>query len=230
MSWSAAICWTSRTWWATCPSRPSRSHATQTPISSSRSLIYTSGSASRAGSATFTWSAFRCSIAIRQRTYIIYSASSSTRSTQIGTSSCSTHHRTTRTRWLGATLVSSLASRGALSSMCCACGARHIRSTSSSSRQLKVSTAAPMSRTSIRSLFISSRSTTWSSRWASNVRRVFNFYKQYRHPIIAHTLEKHLEKLPSDMWWVITYAVAPVVDEINITFAKLQSRSLLVAQ
>jgi hypothetical protein len=32
------------------------------------------------------------------------------------------------------------------------------------------------------------------------------------------------------MWWVITYAVAPVVDEINITFAKLQSRSLLVAQ
>jgi hypothetical protein len=32
------------------------------------------------------------------------------------------------------------------------------------------------------------------------------------------------------MWWVITYAVAPTVDEINITFAKLQSRSLLVAQ
>ncbi len=59
--------------------------------------------------------------------------------------------------------------------------------------------------------------------------RVLNFYKQYRHPIIAHTLEKHSEKLPSDMWWVIMYAVAPVVDEINITFAKLQSWSLLVA-
>jgi hypothetical protein len=51
--------------------------------------------------------------------------------------------------------------------------------------------------------------------------RVFNFYKQYRRPIIAHTLEKHPKKLPSDMWWVITYAVAPAVDEINITFAKL---------
>ncbi len=51
-----------------------------------------------------------------------------------------------------------------------------------------------------------------------------------RRSIIAHTLEKHPEKLPSDMWWVITYAVAPAVDEINITFAKLQSRSLLVAQ
>jgi hypothetical protein len=60
--------------------------------------------------------------------------------------------------------------------------------------------------------------------------RVLNFYKYYRRPIIAHTLEKHSEKLPSDMWWVITYAVAPVVNEINITFAKLQSRSLLVAQ
>jgi hypothetical protein len=58
--------------------------------------------------------------------------------------------------------------------------------------------------------------------------RVLNFYKQYCHLIIAHTREKHLEKLPSDMWWVITYAVAPAVDEINIMFAKLQSRSLLV--
>jgi len=43
-------------------------------------------------------------------------------------------------------------------------------------------------------------------------------------------LEKHPEKLPSDMWWVIMYVVAPAVDEINITFVKLQSRSLLVAQ
>jgi len=32
------------------------------------------------------------------------------------------------------------------------------------------------------------------------------------------------------MWWVITYTVAPVVDEINITFAKLQSRLLFVVQ
>ncbi|CAK9235665.1 unnamed protein product [Sphagnum troendelagicum] len=47
--------------------------------------------------------------------------------------------------------------------------------------------------------------------------RVLNFYKQYWRLIIAHTLEKHSEKLPSDMWWVIT-------------FAKLQSRSLLVGQ
>jgi hypothetical protein len=59
-----------------------------------------------------------------------------------------------------ATLVSSLASHGALSSMCCVCGACRIKSTSSSSHQLKVSMAAPMSRTSIRSLFICGRNTT----------------------------------------------------------------------
>ncbi|KAH9572370.1 hypothetical protein CY35_02G145300, partial [Sphagnum magellanicum] len=64
-----------------------------------------------------------------------------------------------------------------------------------------------------------------TNRWV-HLRRILNFYKQYCRSIIAHTLEK----LPSDMWWVITYAVAPVVDEINITFAKLQSQSLLVAQ
>ncbi|KAH8952971.1 hypothetical protein BDL97_09G113300 [Sphagnum fallax] len=68
-----------------------------------------------------------------------------------------------------------------------------------------------------------------TNRWV-HLSRILNFYKQYRHLIIAHTLEKHPEKLPSDMWWVITYAVAPAIDEINITFAKLQSRSLLVAQ
>ncbi len=67
------------------------------------------------------------------------------------------------------------------------------------------------------------------NRWV-HLDRVLNFYEQYRRPIIAHTLEKHSKKLPSDMWWVITYAVAPVIDEINITLAKLQSRSLLVAQ
>ncbi|CAK9194973.1 unnamed protein product [Sphagnum troendelagicum] len=59
-----------------------------------------------------------------------------------------------------------------------------------------------------------------TNRWV-HLGRVLNFYKQYRRLIIAHTLEKHPEKLPSDMWWVITYAVAPAVDEINITFAKL---------
>jgi hypothetical protein len=68
-----------------------------------------------------------------------------------------------------------------------------------------------------------------TNRWV-HLGRILNFYKQYRRPIIAHTLDKHPEKLLSDMWWVITYAVAIAVNEISITFAKLQSRSLLVVQ
>ncbi len=59
-----------------------------------------------------------------------------------------------------------------------------------------------------------------TNRWV-HLDRVLNFYKQYHRPIIAHTLEKHPKKLPSDMWWVITYAVAPTINEINIMFAKL---------
>jgi len=36
--------------------------------------------------------------------------------------------------------------------------------------------------------------------------------------------------LPSDRWWVITYAIAPAIDEVNITFALLQNRSLFISQ
>jgi len=125
VSWSAAICKTSRTWWAICPSGPSHSHSTQAPISSSRFLIYASRYASRVDSATFTWSAFHCSIAIRRRFCTICFASFSTHSTQIGASSCSMCRQMAKTQWLGATLVSSLASRGALSSMCCASDRHH---------------------------------------------------------------------------------------------------------
>ncbi len=61
-----------------------------------------------------------------------------------------------------------------------------------------------------------------TNRWV-HLGRVLNFYKQYRRLIIAHTLEKHPEKLMSNMWWVITYAVAPAIDEINITFASCRT-------
>jgi hypothetical protein len=36
--------------------------------------------------------------------------------------------------------------------------------------------------------------------------------------------------MPSDLWWIITYAVAPAMDSINITLVQLQARSLLIAQ
>ncbi|CAK9208548.1 unnamed protein product [Sphagnum troendelagicum] len=33
-----------------------------------------------------------------------------------------------------------------------------------------------------------------------------------------------------DLWWFITYAVAPAINSINITLVQLQARSLLIAQ
>ena len=68
-----------------------------------------------------------------------------------------------------------------------------------------------------------------TNRWV-HLGRVLNFYKENRRRIIAHTEEKHPDKLPSDRWWVITYAIAPAIDEINVPFALLQSRSLLIVQ
>jgi hypothetical protein len=32
-----------------------------------------------------------------------------------------------------------------------------------------------------------------------------------------------------DLWWIITYAVVPAIDLINITLVQLQARSLLIA-
>ena len=36
--------------------------------------------------------------------------------------------------------------------------------------------------------------------------------------------------MPTDAWWVITYAVAPAIDLVNKSFVMLQNSSLLMAQ
>ncbi len=36
--------------------------------------------------------------------------------------------------------------------------------------------------------------------------------------------------MPSNLWWIITYVVAPAIDSINIMLVQLQARSLLIAQ
>jgi len=36
--------------------------------------------------------------------------------------------------------------------------------------------------------------------------------------------------MPLDLWWIITYVVAPAIDSINITLVQLQARSLLITQ
>ncbi|CAK9258550.1 unnamed protein product [Sphagnum jensenii] len=68
-----------------------------------------------------------------------------------------------------------------------------------------------------------------TNRWA-HLGRLLNFYKSYRRPLLAYTKDKRADLMPSDQWWIITYAVAPVIDSINITLVQLQARSLMIAQ
>jgi hypothetical protein len=68
-----------------------------------------------------------------------------------------------------------------------------------------------------------------TNRWVS-LGVLFNFLKQYRHTIIQHVTTNANDKLPSDQWWVIVYAIAPTIEEINKMIVMSQSRSLLIAQ
>jgi hypothetical protein len=36
---------------------------------------------------------------------------------------------------------------------------------------------------------------------------------------LEHTKDKQPNLMPSDQWWIITYAVAPAIDAINVTLA-----------
>jgi hypothetical protein len=67
-----------------------------------------------------------------------------------------------------------------------------------------------------------------TNRWA-HLDRLFNFYISYRRPLLEYTQNKQPELMPLDLWWIITYAVAPTIDSINITLVQLQARSLLIA-
>jgi hypothetical protein len=68
-----------------------------------------------------------------------------------------------------------------------------------------------------------------TNRWV-HLGRLLNFYKSYRRPLLEHTKDKRPDLMPSDQWWIITYAVAPEIDAINVALAQLQARSLLIGQ
>jgi hypothetical protein len=40
----------------------------------------------------------------------------------------------------------------------------------------------------------------------------------YRRQLIAYTEAHRPAKLPTDMWWVIAYAISPAIDQINTCF------------
>jgi hypothetical protein len=56
-----------------------------------------------------------------------------------------------------------------------------------------------------------------TNRWV-NLGVLFNFLKQYRRTIVQHVTANASDKLSSDQWWVIAYAIAPAIEEINKTF------------
>jgi hypothetical protein len=58
------------------------------------------------------------------------------------------------------------------------------------------------------------------NRWV-HLGHMLNFYKLYRRPILEHTNDKCPDMILTDQWWVITYAVSPVIDLINVTFVEL---------
>jgi hypothetical protein len=56
-----------------------------------------------------------------------------------------------------------------------------------------------------------------TNRWVS-LGVLLNFLKQYRRTIVQHVTANANDKLPSDQWWVIAYAITPAIEEINKTF------------
>jgi len=68
-----------------------------------------------------------------------------------------------------------------------------------------------------------------TNRW-THLGRVLKFYKVHCRRLIEYTTEKNTTKLPGDDWWVLTFALAPVVDAINTTLVLLQSRSIVISQ
>ncbi len=67
------------------------------------------------------------------------------------------------------------------------------------------------------------------NRW-THLGRLLQFFKDHRRKIVAYADMHRPEQTPTSAWWVITFAVSPAINAINVTFIILQNRSLLIAQ
>jgi hypothetical protein len=63
----------------------------------------------------------------------------------------------------------------------------------------------------------------------THLRRLLQFFKDHRHRIVAYVDMHCPEQTPTSAWWVITFAMSPAINAINVTFVILQNRSLLIA-
>jgi hypothetical protein len=60
--------------------------------------------------------------------------------------------------------------------------------------------------------------------------RMLQLFKDHRCRIVAYANMHHPEQTPTSAWWVITFAVSPAINAINVTFIILQNRLLLIMQ
>ncbi len=67
-----------------------------------------------------------------------------------------------------------------------------------------------------------------TNRW-THLGRLLQFFKDHCHRIVAYAETHHPEQTPTNAWWVITFAMSPTINAINVTFIILQNRSLLIA-
>ncbi|KAH9251011.1 hypothetical protein BASA81_011187 [Batrachochytrium salamandrivorans] len=53
---------------------------------------------------------------------------------------------------------------------------------------------------------------------------------QHRRQLMVHVTNKRPVQAPSNQWWIIAAALAPVFEKLQITFARLQSPDLIISQ
>ncbi|KAH6601601.1 hypothetical protein BASA50_001459 [Batrachochytrium salamandrivorans] len=59
---------------------------------------------------------------------------------------------------------------------------------------------------------------------------ILKWLLQHRRQLMAHVTNKQPVQAPSNQWWVIVAALAPVFEKLQITFARLQSPDLIISQ
>ncbi|CAM6071463.1 unnamed protein product [Sphagnum tenellum] len=57
---------------------------------------------------------------------------------------------------------------------------------------------------------------------------MLQFFKDHRRMIVVYDETHRPEQTPTSAWWVITFAVSPAINAINVTFVILQNRLLLI--
>lgn len=68
-----------------------------------------------------------------------------------------------------------------------------------------------------------------TTRWIA-FGKMLKWKLQQRRRLMAYVADKRPVQAPSDLWWVITAAIAPLFDRIAITFATIQSPTLVISQ